>query len=146
MKCNSSAKDGFEAIPLTDFWAKYVHIYKRVGSLVIPNNSFSALVNIKTKSRNKLDCESDLRCALSAAKPRIKLLVSKKQLHPSHWWKLIANKLLLCSLFVDIVTGWGANFVSIVQGGHVAKSLRTPELESHWGYHWICKTALYILR
>jgi len=28
MKCNSSAKDDFEAMPLTDFWAKYVPIYE----------------------------------------------------------------------------------------------------------------------
>jgi len=35
MKCNSSAKDNFEAMPLTDFWSKYVHIYKRVGSVAI---------------------------------------------------------------------------------------------------------------
>ena len=95
MKGNSAAKDDFEELAFTDFWAKYVQIYKRVGSMalhtLLPFSStylcesgFSALVNIKTKARNKLDCEADLRCALSSVKPRIKLLVSKKQLHPSH--------------------------------------------------------------
>ena len=95
MKCNSAAKDDFEELALTDFWAKYVQIYKRVGSVALHTllpfsftylceSGFSALVNIKTKARNKLDCEADLRCALSSVKPRIKLLVSKKQLHPSH--------------------------------------------------------------
>nr|XP_039257154.1 protein ZBED8-like [Styela clava] len=95
MKFDSSAKDDFEAMPLTDFWAKYVRIYKRVGSVAIRTllpfsstylceSGFSTLVNIKTKQRNKLQCESDMRCALSATVPRIKLLVSQKQIHPSH--------------------------------------------------------------
>ena len=95
MKCNSVAKDDFEAMSLTDFWTKYVHIYKSVGSVALRTflpfsstylceSGFSALVNIKTKHRNKLNCEADLRCVLSATKPRIKLLVSQKQLHPSH--------------------------------------------------------------
>ena len=35
MKCNSTAKDDFEALSLTDFWAEYLHIYKNVGSMVI---------------------------------------------------------------------------------------------------------------
>ncbi|XP_077975498.1 zinc finger BED domain-containing protein 5-like [Styela clava] len=30
MKFDSSAKDDFEAMPLTDFWAKYVRIYRRI--------------------------------------------------------------------------------------------------------------------
>ena len=95
LKCNSNARNDFEAMTLTEFWAKYVHIYKSVGAVAIRTllpfsstylckNGFSTLVNIKTKSRNKLDCEADLRCALSATHPRIKHLVSKKQLHPSH--------------------------------------------------------------
>jgi len=49
---------------------------------------------VKTKSRHQLECEADLRFALSSTKPRIKLLVSKKQLHPSHLSRIIANKLL----------------------------------------------------
>ena len=95
MKCNSTAKDDFEAMSLNDYSAKYLHIYKNVGSVAIctllPFSStylcesgFSALVSIKTKCRNKLECEADLRCSLSSTKPRIKRLVSQKQLHPSH--------------------------------------------------------------
>ena len=95
MKCNSTAKDDFEAMFLNDFWAKYLRIYKNVGSVAIRTllpfsstyfceSGFSALVSIKTKFRNKLECEADLRCALSSTKPRIKRLVSQKQLHPSH--------------------------------------------------------------
>ena len=83
MKCNSTAKDDFEAMPLNNFWAKYLHIYKNVGSVAIRTllsfsstylceSGFSALVSMKTKFRNKLEREADLRCALSSTKPRIK--------------------------------------------------------------------------
>ena len=95
IKCNSTAKDDFEAISLNDFWAKYLLVYKNVGSVAIRTllpfsstylceSGFSTLVSVKTKSRNKLECEADLRCALFSTKPRIKLLVSQKQLNPSH--------------------------------------------------------------
>ena len=83
MKCNSTAKDDFEAMSLNNFWAKYLHIYKNVGNVAIHTllpfsstylceSGFSALVSMKTKFRNKLKCEADLRCALSSTKPRIK--------------------------------------------------------------------------
>ena len=95
MKCNSTAKDDFEAMSLNNFWAKYLRIYKNVGSVAIRTllpfsstylcqSGFSALVSMKTKFCNKLECEADLQCALSSTKPRIKRLVSQKQLHPSH--------------------------------------------------------------
>ena len=93
MKCNSTAKDDFEAMSLNNFWAKYLQINKNVGSVAIRTlfpfsstylckSGFSALVSMKTKFRNKLECEEDLRCALSSTKPRIKPLVSQKELHP----------------------------------------------------------------
>ena len=82
-------------MPLNEFWAKYLHIYKNVGraalrtllpflSTYLCESGFSTLVNVKTKCRSKLDCEANMQCALSSTKPRIKLLVSNKQLHPSH--------------------------------------------------------------
>ena len=83
MKCNSNAKDDFEAMPLNNFWAKYLHIYKNVDSVAIRTllpfsstylceSGFSALLSMKTKFRNKLECEADLQCALSSTKSRIK--------------------------------------------------------------------------
>ena len=36
MKCNSTAKDDFEAMSLNNFWAKHLHIYKNGGSVAIP--------------------------------------------------------------------------------------------------------------
>ena len=87
MKCNFTAKDDFETMSLNDFWAKYLPVYKNVGSVAIRTllpfsstylceSGFSTLVSMKTKFRNKLECEADLRCALPSTKPRIKLLVS----------------------------------------------------------------------
>ena len=95
MKCNSTAKDDFETMSLNDYWAKYLRIYKNVRSVAIRTllpfsstylceSGFSALVSTKTKCRNKLEYEADLRCSLSSTKPQIKRLVSPKQLHPSH--------------------------------------------------------------
>ena len=95
MRCNSTAKDDFEATSLNDFWAKYLPVYKNVGSVAICTllsfsstylceSGFSTLVSLKTKPRNTLESEAHLRCALSLTKPRIKLLVSQKQLNPSH--------------------------------------------------------------
>ena len=95
LKHNSNAKDDFEAMAIMDFWVKYTPIYQKVGNLAIRTlvpfsstymceSGFAALANIKTVARNKLDLEADLRCALSDTKPQFKLLVAKKQLHPSH--------------------------------------------------------------
>ena len=72
MKCNSNAKDDFEAMLLNNIWARYLHIYKNVGSEAIRTllqfsstylceSGFSVLVSVKTKFRNKLECEADLR-------------------------------------------------------------------------------------
>ena len=95
MKGNSTAKVDFEAMLLNHFWAKYLRIYKNVGSAAVRTllpfsstylceSGFSARVSMKTKFRNKLECEADLFCALSSAKPQIKRLAYQKQLHPSH--------------------------------------------------------------
>ena len=83
IKCNSIAKDDFEAMSPDNFWAKYSRIYKNVGSVAVRTlfpflstylceSGFAAFVSMKTKFRNKLECEADLRCALSSTKPRIK--------------------------------------------------------------------------
>ena len=36
IKCNSTAKDVFERMPLNEFWAKYTHIYESVGNAALP--------------------------------------------------------------------------------------------------------------
>ena len=46
---------------------------------------FSAMMSIKTKSRNRLHApRHDFRCAVSSVKPRIDKLLAKKQMQPSH--------------------------------------------------------------
>ena len=55
-----------------------------LGSTYMCEAAFSTLVAIKTKYRNKLEVEGDLRCALSGIKPHIKELVAKKQYQVSH--------------------------------------------------------------
>ena len=95
LKCDSCAKINFEAMSLEDFWVKYYPIYPKVGEealrLMVPFSStylcevgFSTLALLKTKQRNRLNVESDLRCALSSFRPRISNLVKQKQQHPSH--------------------------------------------------------------
>ena len=46
---------------------------------------FSAMMNIKSKSRNRLTSTShNFRCAVSTVTPRINQLVQEKQMQPSH--------------------------------------------------------------
>ena len=54
-------KGNFEVMPLTDFWEKYVHIYKSVGAVAIRilmdlhERKLLFFLVIKTKHRDKLD-------------------------------------------------------------------------------------------
>ena len=45
---------------------------------------FSALVDIKTKNRNRLNVEDDIRLALTNVKPQISVLAERLQHQPSH--------------------------------------------------------------
>ncbi|XP_064098729.1 zinc finger BED domain-containing protein 5-like [Macrobrachium nipponense] len=54
------------------------------GSTYLCETAFSTLVAIKTKYRNRLNVEGDLRCALSSIRPHIQDLVAKKQCQISH--------------------------------------------------------------
>ena len=95
LKLNSTAKVNFKELELEAFWLKYLPVYPlistqalrvlvMIGSTYLCEAAFSTLVAIKTKYRNKLEVEEDLRCALSGIKPRINELVSKKQCQVSH--------------------------------------------------------------
>ena len=68
MKCNSTAKNNFEAMLLTDFH-KYVHILLECKCSTDTCTPFIInlhvlkwffFLGIKTKHRNKLECEADL--------------------------------------------------------------------------------------
>ena len=95
LKNDSTAKDAWEEKEATDFWALMQHSYPKVTEIAIRallpfvstylcESGFSMLLNIKTKQRNKLDVEPDLRCAMSSTNPRIDQLVKDKNCHSSH--------------------------------------------------------------
>ena len=71
------------------------HCYPRIGiqalNILVPFFStylcecgISALLTIKSKARNRLRVQSDIRCALFTTLPDIEKLVAKKRVHPSH--------------------------------------------------------------
>ena len=95
LKFNSTAKEDFIDMDLETFWVKYLPVYPLIshqalriltmfGSTYLCETAFSTLVAIKTKYRNRLNVEGDLRCALSSIRPRIQDLVAKKQCQISH--------------------------------------------------------------
>ena len=91
-----SLKAVFPMVPLPVFWSELLPKYPVVAmyavKLLLPFAStwsceagFSAMTAIKCKSRNRLHAENDLRLALTKnISPRIDLLCSKLQCHPSH--------------------------------------------------------------
>ena len=95
MKNDSSSQNVFEAFPVTDFWLRmalsYPEISKTSLKKLLPfrstwlcESAFSTHLNAKTKQRNRLEVEQDIRCALSSTEPRIMNLVAKVQTHLSH--------------------------------------------------------------
>ncbi|XP_068243921.1 zinc finger BED domain-containing protein 5-like [Palaemon carinicauda] len=92
---DSVAKDAFETLSLTKFWAKMSEIYPVVSKVVLNSllmfpstylseQGFSTLLNMKTKHRSRLNVEHDLRLCLSNTAPRIEKLVCNRQAQPSH--------------------------------------------------------------
>ena len=95
LKNDSFAEDDFKNMELIDFWIKQRISYPKIsnaaisvlinfGTTYLCELGFSTLVSIKTKYRNCLKVENDIRCALSSTTPRIEKLVAKKQHHSSH--------------------------------------------------------------
>ena len=79
----------FRTTTLSTFWchqiAAYPLIAKKALEILIPfvttylcEQSFSMMVDIKTKKRNRLCCENDMRVALAKVKPRISEIVSER--------------------------------------------------------------------
>ena len=132
LKCDSTAKDDFEATSLNDFWAKYLRMYKNVGSVTIRTllpfsftylceSGFLTLVSVKAKSRNKLECEADLRCALSSTKPRIKLLVFSKTAASFTLSRLRDCKLVIIFSGCIFAAWWGVSKITNVKEGLTKK-------------------------
>ncbi|XP_066969131.1 SCAN domain-containing protein 3-like [Macrobrachium rosenbergii] len=92
---DSTAKNVFPSNSLSSFWCSMMESYPKISDLAVRvllpfastylcESGFSSLLAIKTKSRNKLSVEDDLRCALAATEPRIHELVAQKQPQKSH--------------------------------------------------------------
>ncbi|XP_067950356.1 zinc finger BED domain-containing protein 5-like [Watersipora subatra] len=92
---NSALKDDFKELSIEHFWVPAQRLYPNISlaaiKMLIPFASthlcepaFSAMLTVKSKSRNRLEVEADLRCALSTTTPNIKILVSSKQTQKSH--------------------------------------------------------------
>ena len=95
LKNDSSCRDLFEFLPVTKFWLSLASSHPQISKIalkkLLPFNStwlcestFSTLVLMKSKQRNRLEVEQDIRCALSSTEPRISNLVAKFQEHVSH--------------------------------------------------------------
>ena len=92
---DSSLKIDFAGVDIGNFWAglqnEYPILSKRALNFLIQFPStyycevgFSTMVSIKTKYRNMLQIDDDMRCCLSCTQSRFARLVAKKQYQPSH--------------------------------------------------------------
>ena len=95
LKADSCARDLFNEKSITEFCPlmcdSYPKVTKKAIQGILPfvstylcESGFSTLLQIKTKQRNRLDIENDVRCALSNTFPRIHELSKKKQSQVSH--------------------------------------------------------------
>ena len=96
IQVDDTAKSKLNEYSLIDFWLIMGSTYPTLArnaarqSLIFPSTweceqGFSALMPIKSKSRNRItEPKHHFRCAVSKVAPRIDQLVQKKQLHLSH--------------------------------------------------------------
>lgn len=95
LKFNFPAKEDFKEIDLETFWIKYLPVHLLIShktlrfltmfrSIYIYLIAFSTLFAVKTKYRNRLYIEKNLRCALASIQTHIQDLVAKKQCQVSH--------------------------------------------------------------
>ncbi|XP_013777509.1 protein ZBED8-like [Limulus polyphemus] len=95
MQNDHAAKMEFEAKTLENFWASQVtrfpNISKKALTVLVPfattylcEVGFSTLLYVKSKFRNRLDAQHDMRIALSKKEPHIPDIIAKKQEQMSH--------------------------------------------------------------
>ncbi|XP_067949419.1 zinc finger BED domain-containing protein 5-like [Watersipora subatra] len=83
---NSALKDDFKELSIGHFWVQAQRLYPNINlaafKMLIPfastplcESAFLAMLTIKSKSRNRLEVEADLRRALSTKTPNIKILL-----------------------------------------------------------------------
>ena len=84
----------FRTTTLSTFWCHQIAAYSLIAKALeiltpfvttyLCEQSFSMMVDIKTKKRNRLCCENDMRVALAKVKSRISEIVSDRQQQKSH--------------------------------------------------------------
>jgi len=91
--CDRTLKKKFTEVSLSQFWcsnvmSEYTSLATRAVKILLPFSTtnlcecgLSALVQLKTKHRNRLDIEHDLRVALSTITPDFETLVRSKKHH-----------------------------------------------------------------
>ena len=95
LSADTAAKLKFSDLPLEDFWtamhSEYCDLCEVSLAYLLPflttylcEKGFSALNNIRSRSRNRLQPESDLILAVSKLSPRIQLVAKEKQAQVSH--------------------------------------------------------------
>lgn len=96
---DSTMKRDFRTHSLEGCWVLASSTYPKTGhkalhillqfSSHLCEAGFSAMANIKTKARNKLDVEADLGCALYAITQNIPQLARTQQLQRLHWATIV---------------------------------------------------------
>lgn len=94
ISCNSRLKSCFAEQSLGDFWANLKDIYHISESAIkyllpfcttyLCESGFSAMTNLKTKHRHRLQLEDDLRLKLTEGQPDFQELCKEKRAHLSH--------------------------------------------------------------
>ncbi|KAF2346399.1 hypothetical protein FHG87_022845 [Trinorchestia longiramus] len=97
----------FRTITFSTFWCQQMVTYpanaKEAQQIFIPvvtthlcEQSFSRMLDIKMKKRNKLRCEYDMRVVLAKVKPRISELVPGRQQQKSHRFAANIHYYIFC--------------------------------------------------
>ena len=95
LSCDSSLRSRFSCYNLSDFWLllknDYPELVTKALKCLMPfpttylcEQAFSQLIYIKSKYRNRMNVEPDLRLKPSAIESEIENIVSAKQHQPSH--------------------------------------------------------------
>ena len=81
-----SVSFGQEFAFCTHVWQRYacMKVLLPFSSTYLCESGFSTLLHMKTKSRNRLDAEDCMRCALSSTSPKIEAPVDKFQQQVTH--------------------------------------------------------------
>ena len=96
LRNDSAGREIFMTKSLPQFWSFTLTSYPKLSTeawrAIVPfastylcESGFSALMHIKSKARNQLDVEDDMRIVISKVQPRISRLACNMQLQKSHY-------------------------------------------------------------